>query len=324
MEFIKLGNSGLEVSRLCLGTMAFGRWISEEESVAIINKAISLGINFIDTANFYGKGQDAAIPYGNGAAEEIIGRAIRNRREQLVVATKVGLPMGHGRNRSGLSRLNILREVDNSLRRLQTDYIDLYQLHFFDNNTPLEETLSTLNDLVHQGKIRYIGCSNFAAWQIAKAQGICERLHLEKFISVQPPYNLLSRAIEQELFPYCQSEEVGIITYSPLARGLLSGKYKNEQDFPAKSRASYGEARLLKLFTKSNFQQIEQYQKLAKMNGVTLSQFALSWVLNKPLISSAIVGASNIRHISDAIEISDWKWSNELLSEVNDIYNEKG
>ncbi|WP_062239688.1 aldo/keto reductase [Fictibacillus sp. FJAT-27399] len=319
MHYKKLGRTGLDVSSICLGTMAFGRWIDEEASHSIIASALEQGINFIDTANYYGKGQDTEIPYGTGESEEIIGRALKGKRENVVLATKVGIRMGHGKNESGLSRGHIMKEVDRSLSRLQTDYIDLYQVHFFDNSTPLEETLRTLDDLVRSGKVRYIGCSNYAAWQIMKSHGISEKMNLEKYVSVQPQFNMLSRGIEQELLPFCESEEVGVMVYSPLGRGMLSGKYKNADDVPEESRAAKGERLIQNYFTPKNFELVSQYRQLADNNKVSLSQFALSWVLNQPAVTSAIVGASKVHHVTEAVKISDWHWSEELLQKVNEI-----
>lgn len=320
MQYKRLGNTGLEVSNLCLGTMAFGRWIDEAASVEILNTTIESGINFIDTANYYGKTQDEPFAHGNGESEEIIGRWLKGKREQVVLATKVGLPMSDRRNDRGLSRVHIMKEVENSLRRLQTDYIDLYQVHTFDPHTPLEETLRALDDLVHQGKVRYIGCSNYAAWQIAKAHGISEKLNLAKYISVQPQYNLLSRGIEQELLPFCQSEGVGVLVYSPLARGVLSGKYKSMDDAPAESRVARGERLIKGYFTERNFQLVNHYRKLAEKNEVSLPQFALSWVLNQPAVTSAIIGASKVYHVTDAAAISDFKITRDLLEEIKNLH----
>ncbi|WNF38307.1 aldo/keto reductase [Bacillaceae bacterium IKA-2] len=319
MQYKKLGLTGLEISNICLGTMSFGRWIDEEASVSILNKALEKGVNFIDTANYYGKGQDEIPEYGTGLSEEILGRALKGRREEVVLATKVGLQMGSGKNSNGLSKLNILREVDKSLQRLQTDYIDLYQVHLFDPNTPIEETLRALDDVVRQGKVRYIGCSNFAAWQIAKSNGICERMNLEKFISVQPQYSLLARNIENELIPFCHSEGVGIVVYSPMARGMLSGKYKGPNDVPADSRAAHGETRLLKLFSERNFNLVEQYKVLATQYEMSLSQFALAWVLNQPAVTSAIIGATKLSHVTDAVEVSDFQLTKEILKQIEEL-----
>lgn len=319
MQYKKLGLTGLEISNVCLGTMSFGRWIDEGASVSILNKALEKGVNFIDTANYYGKGQDEIPEYGTGLSEEILGRALKGRREEVVLATKVGLQMGSGKNSDGLSKLNILREVDKSLQRLQTDYIDLYQVHLFDPNTPIEETLRALDDIVRQGKVRYIGCSNFAAWQIAKSNGICERMNLEKFISVQPQYSLLARNIKNELIPFCKSEGVGMVVYSPMARGMLSGKYKGPNDVPADSRAAHGETRLLKLFSERNFNLVEQYKVLATKHEMSLSQFALAWVLNQPTVTSAIIGATKLSHVTDAVEVSDFQLTKEILKEIEEL-----
>jgi aryl-alcohol dehydrogenase-like predicted oxidoreductase len=319
MRYKKLGRTGLEVSSLCLGTMAFGRWIDEEASVSIIDTALNNGINFIDTANYYGKGQDQEFNYGTGESEEILGRALKGKRDQVVLATKLGRPVGTGKNKRGLSRIHIMGEIENQLRRLQTDYIDLYQVHTFDPHTPLEETLRALDDLVRQGKVRYIGCSNYAAWQIAKSHAISEKMNLEKFVSVQPQYNLLSREIEQELLPFCESEGTGVMAYSPMARGMLSGKYKSPEDVPPESRAAHGEKLLKNYFTDRNFQLVDHYRVLAEKNEVSLSQFSLSWVLNQSRITSAIIGASKVHHVTDAVKISDWNWSPELLDEVNTL-----
>lgn len=319
MLYHSLGNTGLTVSNISLGTMTFGRWIDEKESNRIIDTALDTGINVIDTANFYGKGQDEAFRYGTGASEEIIGRALKGRRDKIVLATKVGLPMGKGVNEQGLSKKHILQQAEESLRRLQTDYIDLYQVHRFDENTPLEETLEALTTLVRQGKVRYIGCSNFAAWQIEKSKKVSAIKNLASFISSQSQYNLLSREAEQELIPYCQSENVGLLIYSPLARGMLSGKYTSGADFPTGSRAASGEKLIFQYFNENNFERVTKYQKIAQRYEKKIAQFALAWILNQPAVTTAILGASKVQHVTDAVAVSDWKWDAELLTEVNGI-----
>lgn len=316
MKYKQLGKTGIQVSTICLGTMSFGRWIDEATSKEILHTALNNGINFIDTANFYGKGQDTKVPYGTGESEEILGRALIGIRDEVVLATKVGLPMGRGVNDKGLSRKHITRQIDCSLLRLQTDYIDLYQVHMFDQHTPLEETLSALNDLVRLGKVRYIGCSNFAAWQIAKAHGISEKKHLEKFVSVQPQYSLLVRDIENEILPFCKSEDVGVIVYSPMARGLLSGKYNSPNDMPPESRASHGEAKLKELLAHVKFDLVRKYKKIADNYNVPLAQIALSWVLNQETVTSAIIGATKTHHITDAVVSSDWEMPEAILNEI--------
>ncbi|MDF2791593.1 MAG: aldo/keto reductase [Neobacillus sp.] len=319
MIYRNLGRTGLKVSSIALGTMAFGRWIDEKASNGIIDLALDRGINLIDTADFYGKGQDESFRYGTGASEEIIGRALKHRRDKVVLATKVGFPTGRGVNEQGLSKIHIMKAVEDSLRRLQTDYIDLYQVHYFDEGTPIEETLEALTDLVHQGKIRYIGCSNFAAWQIEKSRKISQVAGLSAFISSQSQYNLLSREAEQELLPYCQSEGIGLLVYSPLARGMLSGKYTDGESYPQESRAASGEKLIFRYFTEQNFEKVKKYGQMAKRLNRSMSQLALAWILNRPGVIAALVGASKPKHLAEALDVSDWKWDDALMNEVSDI-----
>lgn len=299
--------------------MAFGRWIDERASRGIMDVALDQGINLIDTANFYGKGQDEAFKYGTGECEEIVGRYLKGKRNSAILATKVGLPMGKGPNQQGLSKHHIMQQAEDSLRRLQTDWIDLYQVHRFDNSTPLEETLSALTDLVRQGKVRYIGCSNYAAWQMAKAKGISDLNGFEHFVSSQSQFNLLSRELENEIMPYCTAEKTGLLVYSPMARGMLSGKYRSKDDMPQDSRAAKGEELIQNYFTEANFTRVEAYKELLGDQGYNLSQFALAWTLNQPAITSAIVGASKPHHVSEAAEISSWKWTEGLKEQVSVI-----
>ena len=301
MEFRNLGRTGLKVSSICLGTMAFGRWIDEDSSARVLDAAIEAGINFIDTADVYGQGMDTGNPAAKGQSEEILGRLLGARRRSVVLATKVRGRMGTGPNDEGLSRRHIMLAVENSLRRLRTDHIDLYQCHSFDPSTPLEETLRALDDLVRQGKVRYIGCSNFAAWQIAKAHGISDRLGLERFVSVQPQYSLLVRKIEAELLPFCESEGVGAIVYSPLARGVLTGKYQAGAPMPEGSRGAAGEQNLHKLLTDENFAKVDRFKALCQEWGLSMAQVATAWVLSHPAVTSAIVGASRPEQIPDAV-----------------------
>ena len=319
MEYKSLGNTGLKVSNISLGTMAFGRWIDEQASFEIMDVALEKGINLIDTANFYGKGQDEIFKYGTGECEEIVGTYLKGKRNQIVLATKVGLPMGKGPNQQGLSKYHIMQQAEESLRRLQTDWIDLYQVHRFDSSTPLEETLSALTDLVRQGKVRYIGCSNYAAWQMAKAKGISDLRGLEHFVSSQSQYNLLSRELENEVVPYCESEKMGLLVYSPMARGMLSGKYRTKGDVPKDSRAAKGEELIQHYFTDANFEKVAAYKELLGDQGYNLSQFTLAWILNQNAVTSAIVGASKPHHVTDAAEISSWKWTEGLKEQVSRI-----
>lgn len=226
MDYKNLGKSGLKVSRICLGTNNFGGQVREEVSIDIVNKALDCGINVVDTANVY----------TGGKSEEMIGKAVKGRRNEVVIATKAGFGVGQAPNQGGLSRKHVLFQVERNLESLQTDFIDVYYLHRFDPETPLEETLRTFNDLVREGKVRYIACSNFTAGQIAKAHDICEAHDLEQLVAVQPPYNLLQRDIEKDLLPYCQQEGLGVLAYTPLMGGFLTGKYSKAAPPPGGSR----------------------------------------------------------------------------------------
>jgi aryl-alcohol dehydrogenase-like predicted oxidoreductase len=320
MNHRQLGATGLKVSEVSLGCMAFGRWIGEDESQRVLDAALDAGITLLDTADVYGKGMDNGNPLQSGESEDILGRILRGRRDEVIIATKVHGRVGTGVNDAGQSRFHIMRAVENSLRRLQTDYIDLYQVHSFDEQTPLEETLRGMNDLVVQGKVRYIGCSNYAAWQIAKAHGISALKGLHRFESVQPQYSIISRDIEKELLPFCRSEKVGVIVYSPLGRGLLTGKYRAGEEPPAGTRGAAGEHRLKLLMAEQrNFRIVEALKPLADNRGWTLAQFALAWVLSNPTISSAILGASRPEQIYDAVKYIENKLTVEELKQVDEI-----
>lgn len=308
MEYRKLGRTGLQVSEVSLGTMAFGRWIDEEASAAILDAALDHGINLVDTANVYGEGE----------SERILGNLLKERRHQIVLATKVHGRVGEGVNDSGQSRYHIYKAVEDSLKRLKTDYLDLYQVHRFDPNTPLEETLRALDDLVRQGKVRYIGASNFAAWQLAKAHGISALHSLHRFESLQPEYSIISREIEKEIIPFVQSEQVGVIVYSPLGRGILSGKYRVGEAPPEGSRLAAGEQRLEELLKKNAIPVAEAIRPLAEEKGLTQAQYALSWVLSRPGITSAILGASKLEHITEAAKSWDVKLSAEELAKADE------
>ncbi|MDQ1278993.1 MAG: Aldo ket red protein [Thermoproteota archaeon] len=288
MNYKQLGKSGLKVSRICLGSNNFGAQIDETAAIKIILKALDLGINIIDTADIY----------THGKSEEIIGKALKGRRDDVIIATKVGMNVGQGPNQTGLSRKHILNQIKRSLKSLETDYIDVYYLHRFDLETPLDESLLTLNDLIREGKVRYIACSNFAAWQIAKSYEVCERLDLEKFIAVQPPYNLLQRGIENELLPFCQQEMMGVLTYTPLRGGILTGKYAKNRPPPAGSRAEFN-PRLLERMDKNEYSILENIQGVAKCLGVTMSQLAIAWILRNPIVTAPIVGASSPEQVEE-------------------------
>lgn len=320
MEFRRLGNSGLKVSEICLGTMAFGRWIDEETSGQVLETALDAGITFIDTADMYGPGQDSGDWREKGRSEEILGRLLKGRRDRIVLATKVYQPMGPGPNDQGLSRLHIMSGVEASLRRLQTDHIDLYQLHRFDPTVPVEETLGALDALVRQGKVRYIGCSNWAAWQIARAHGISAREGLARFISIQPQYSLLVREIERELVPFCLSEGVGILPYSPIARGLLTGKYRRGEAMPEGSRGAAGEANFHKLLTERNWACVERFRETCEAWGVPMARVATAWVMANPAVTSVIIGASKPYHITDAVAAREYELSAEQTATLGEIF----
>lgn len=320
MEIRRLGNTGLKVTNICLGTMAFGRWIDEDASARVLDAALDAGINFIDTANIYGKSLDTGNYEEASMAETILGRLLGARRSQIVLATKVRHSMGPGPNDGGLSRRHIMQAVEDSLRRLKTDWIDLYQCHAFDDETPLEETLRALDDLVRQGKVRYIGCSNFAAWQIAKAHGISEREGLARFVSVQPHYSLLVRNIETELLPFCRSEGVGVIPYSPIARGLLTGKYRRGEEFPEGTRAAAGDRSLRRLMTDAALNQVERFRAACAEWGLPMAHVAIAWVLANPAVTSAIVGASKPFHVTDAVAAAAIKLTAEQMETLDAIF----
>ncbi|MEK3915661.1 aldo/keto reductase [Paenibacillus sp. FSL H7-0331] len=318
MEYRKLGRTGLKVSEVSLGTMAFGRWIDEQASAAVLDQALEAGINLIDTADVYGSGMDLGDPNRTGESEAILGRLLKGRRNDIVLATKVQAPVGTGVNDSGLSRYHIYRALENSLRRLQTDHIDLYQVHGFDAATPIEETLGVLDELVKQGKVRYIGCSNYAAWQLAKAHGISALNRLGRFESVQPEYSLISRGIEQELVPFAESEKVGMIVYSPLGRGILTGKYKQGEQPQEGTRLAAGEQRLKLLLQKNPaYELVEAIRPLAEARGWTLAQFSLAWVLSHSYVSSAILGASKPEQVRDSLRFADQRLTIEELNTID-------
>lgn len=296
MEYRKLGRTGLKVSALCLGTMTF-RWTSTEaESFQVLDRAWDSGINFLDTADIY---SNWAADNPGGVSEEIIGRWMQNKpRDQIILATKCRGRMGEGPNAEGLSRAHILNAVNHSLRRLKTDYIDLYQVHWPDWDTPLEETLRTLDDLVRQGKVRYLGASNFQAWYLMKALGISERLGLAHFASIQPHFHLLNRReVEPELALLCLNEGVGMIPYSPLASGFLTGKYTREGGVPQGSRGG-GAARYMH---DKGWAVVDALRAMGQKRSKTPAQMALAWHFSLPFITAPIIGANNIAQLDELL-----------------------
>ncbi|MGH2537949.1 MAG: aldo/keto reductase [Candidatus Promineifilaceae bacterium] len=303
MEYRRLGRTGLKVSTICLGAMQFGWTAGEDDSFAILDRAAEHGVNFIDTADVYSRWHSGDQ---GGESETILGRWLGRgliARDQVVIATKVRGRMGPGPNDAGLSRLHIMQAVEASLRRLQTDYIDLYQVHSPDEETPLEETLEALSDLVRSGKVRYIGCSNFPAWLLAKSLWISEARRLARFDSLQPHYNLAHRAeFERELQPLCLDQGVGVIPYSPLAAGYLTGKYRRGQELPDSARAGSVQRRYMH---ESGWATLERLMAVASETGRTPAQVAIGWVLANPAVSSAIIGANSIQQLDETIQAAD-------------------
>jgi len=290
MDFRLLGRTGVRVSPLCLGTMMFGAQTSEADSIRIIHKALDLGINFVDTADMYSTGE----------SERIVGQALANVRGRVVLATKGRNKMGEGPNDWGTSRLHMRQALDASLSRLATDYIDLYYVHAPDYNTPIDETLRFLDDAVHQGKILYPACSNFRAWRVCEALWMSDRLGIARFAAVQPLYNLVNRDIEVELLPLCQAHGLGVVSYSPLARGILTGKYKPGEAFPAGSRAARNDKRMREAELRDESLDISQQVAVhCETNGVAPSQFALAWCLANPIITSIILGPRTMEQFDD-------------------------
>jgi len=300
VKYKNLGRTGLRVSGICLGAMTFGWTADKETAFAIMDAAVEAGCNFFDTADVYARWATHA-----GASEEIIGEWFRRtgKRHQVVLATKVRGPMGDGPNDEGLSRVHIMRAVEESLQRLGTDYIDLYQTHWFDDDTPMEESLSALDSLIHQGKVRYIGCSNHPAWKLCKALWISDKLGMARYESLQPHYNLVHRAeFERELMPLCQDQQIGVIAYSPLAGGFLTGKYRRGEPAPPNSRGQKS-PRVQAYFTERNHDILDRLGEVAADHHKTVAQVALAWVLENPTITSIIIGANNVDQLRDNLGV---------------------
>lgn len=313
MEYRQLGSSGLQLSAVGLGTNNFGGRTDEQQSVTVVRQAVEEGITFIDTANIYGR----------GLSEERIGKAIQGVRSQVIIATKAGGRMGEEPNRSGASRQHLLAEAEDSLRLLGTDYIDLYQVHFPDPKTPIEETLRALDDLVHQGKVRYIGCSNFAAWQVCEALWTSRTLHLNAFVSVQPQYNLLTRDIEQELVPLCQAYGLGIIPYSPLASGFLTGKYRPNESVPEGTRLAGNQRAQQRVLTDQNFAILERLEGFAQARGHTMGELAIAWLLARPAVSTVIAGATRPEQVTTNAKAGEWHLTPEEMQEVDNLLQQE-
>jgi len=307
IKYRQLGRAGLRVSVYALGTNAFGGRAEETASMAVIHHALDHGVNLIDTSN----------SYANTRSETIIGKALKNRRGEAIIASKCGWKIGDGPNDEGASRWHVMREVEGSLRRLQTDYIDLYQIHRFDPHTPPEETLRALDDLIHQGKVRYIGCSNFAAWQVCEALWASDRCGLARYESVQPEYSPANRRIEAELVPLCLDQRLGLLVYFPLAGGVLTGKYKAGSPPPQGSRAqtqpSFGR------MTERNLTLAQNMERVAAEVGATVAQLTLAWVMNRPGITSALVGATRVSQQEENLKSVDLELTPEVVNRINEL-----
>jgi aryl-alcohol dehydrogenase-like predicted oxidoreductase len=314
MEYRYLGRTGLKVSELCLGAMTFGRESTEETSIQMLDCFVEAGGNFIDTADVY----------SHGVSEEILGRWLLGRnRDDLVIATKVRFSMGPGPNDLGLSRKRILSAVEASLRRLQTDYIDLYQVHMWDPGTPLEETLEALHKLVHSGKVRYVGASNYAGYQLQKAIDLSRQMGGEAFSCLQPLYNLLDRSFEWELLPVCESEGVGVIPWSPLRGGWLSGKYRRGMAGPPADtrieeaeRQGWSESWAL-YANERTWNVVDALLGVADEVGKTPAQVALNWLLQRPTVTAPIIGARTMAHLEDNLGASGWSLTSEQVTRLD-------
>ena len=318
MQFVNLGSTGLKVSRLCLGTMTYGskkwrKWVlEEEESKPFIRLAHEAGINFFDTADIYSE----------GVSEEILGRALKEfgvPRDQVVIATKVFQPMGQDPNQRGLSRKHIRHAVDASLRRLGVDYIDLYQIHRFDYETPLEETMEALDEVVRAGKALYIGASSMFAWQFQRMLHVSERNGLARFVSMQNHYNLVYREEEREMIPLCKAEGISLIPWSPLARGFVAGN-RSKEDRGETLRAQTDDFAQSLYYRDSDFTVVERVTEIAKNRGVSNAQVALAWMLGKPEITSPIIGASKMPHLEDALKALELKLTDDEVKALEEPY----
>jgi aryl-alcohol dehydrogenase-like predicted oxidoreductase len=316
MEYVNLGSTGAKVSRICLGTMTYGtkKWrewvLDEEESKPFFKRAIEAGINFFDTADMYSL----------GVSEEVTGRALKEfgtGRDKLVIATKVFNPMSDDPNDRGLSRKHIMSAIDASLRRLGTDYVDLYQIHRLDPDTPIEETLEALNDLVRSGKVLYIGASSMFAWQFLKMLNFSEQNGLARFVTMQNHYNLVYREEEREMIPLCIEEKVGLIPWSPLARGFLAGKRRRGDETLRAKTDTYAQGLYYK---DSDYAVVDRLSEVAQKRGVSNSQIALAWMLSKPGVTAPIIGASKLPHLEDALQAVSIKLSDEEIKSLEEPY----
>jgi aryl-alcohol dehydrogenase-like predicted oxidoreductase len=311
VEYRQLGNSGLKVSVAGLGTNNFGGRCDAAQTKAVINRAVDLGVNFIDTADVY----------GGSRSEEYIGKAIKGHRRDLVVATKFQAKMGDGPFWSGASRRYIMDAVEASLKRLDVDYIDLYQVHFWDDTTPIEETMRALDDLIHRGDVRYVGCSNFTSWQIVESQWVAKTDHLSPFISAQNRWNLLDRKVEAEVVPASQKYGLGIVPYSPLAGGFLTGKYRQGQPPPEGTRFAGGGRTgnaAARTFTDEGFVQLARIEAFAEEHDHTVGELALAWLGSQPAVGSVIAGATKPEQVDENVRALEWRLTPEELKQLDE------
>jgi aryl-alcohol dehydrogenase-like predicted oxidoreductase len=316
MKYRKMGRTGLMVSEICLGTMTFGNQIDEAESTKLIKWAMDAGINFIDTAD----------QYVNGLTEEILGRALKGVRHNVVLATKVGAwQSGPTVNDIGTSRKHIMDGVEGSLRRLKTDYIDIFYTHRWDHATPIDEVLRALDDLVHQGKVRYIGCSNYLVWQLCKSLWVSDVLNLARYDCAQPPYNLITREIEDEMLTLCVDEGVGVCVYNPLAGGLLTGKH--DPDKPPAEGTRFSNKMMGKMYSTrywlpSDFEAVAKFKEITRKHGHSMAQFSLAWILNNKAITSVLCGANSIKQLEENVGAIEMALADEELKACDEVWNQ--
>lgn len=306
MEYRKLGNSGLEVSAIGLGTNNFGRRVDAAGTARVLDQALDDGVTFIDTANIYSGGQ----------SEDYIGKAIEGKRDQYILATKAAMKAGDGPNEVGASRHHLFIEIEKSLKRLKTDYLDLYQIHRADPTTPIEETLHALEQLVSQGKVRYVGCSNYAAWELCEAIWTSRTKNLVSFSTVQPRYSMLDREIEKELVSFCKTYGIGILPYFPLANGFLTGKYRRGEAAPAGTRLAESDRGM---FTDANFDILEGLERFAKDRDHTVLDLAFAWLLANPAVTSVIAGVTKPEQVTANAKTVGWQLSNDEMDEIDKI-----
>ena len=310
MEYRNLGDSGLKISLAGLGCNNFGMRCDPEQSRAVVHRALDEGVTFFDTADIYGN---------RGGSEELLGKALGKRRREVVVATKFGMPMGAGPYDRGASRRYLMAAAEASLRRLDTDYLDLYQLHQPDPDTPQEETLAALDDLVRAGKVRYLGNSNFSGWQVADADWISRTRSFARYVSAQNQYNLLDRRIERDLLPACQKFGLGMLPYFPLASGFLTGKYRRGAEPPEGTRLAVMQPMAKQVMTEQNFATLERLEEFARGRGHTLVELATSWLACQPVVSSVISGATRPEQVTENVKACGWKLTDEERKQVDAI-----